>query len=71
MGQQLVGVLTLIERYHQAGLYDISRDFYVRGRHEMLNEIHRREVRERLLAWIFAVIERKEGFDFSSDTMEL
>jgi len=71
VGQQLVGVLTLIERYHQAGLYDISSDFYVRGRHEMLNEINRREVRERLLGWIFAVIERKEEADFSSDTTEV
>lgn len=69
--QRLEGVQTLIDRYHKAGLYDISHDFYAGGRHEMLNEINRSEVRERLLAWIFAVIERKEGFDFSSDTLEL
>jgi alpha-beta hydrolase superfamily lysophospholipase len=71
VGQELEGVQTLIDRYHKAGLYDISHDFFHGGRHEMLNEINRGEVRERLLAWIFAVIERKEGFDFSSDTMEL
>ena len=71
VGQELEGVQTLIDRYHKAGIYDISHDFYHGGRHEMLNEINRREVRERLLAWIFAVIERKEGFEFSSDTMEL
>lgn len=71
VGQELEGVQTLIDRYHKAGLYDISHDFYHGGRHEMLNEINRGEVRERLLAWIFAVIERKEGFDSSSDTMEL
>lgn len=71
VGQQLEGVQSLIDRYHKAGLYDISHDFYAGGRHEMLNEINRGEVRERLLAWIFAVIERKEGFDFPSDTMEL
>jgi alpha-beta hydrolase superfamily lysophospholipase len=71
VGQELEGVQTLIDRYHKAGIYDISHDFYAGGRHEMLNEINRGEVRERLLAWIFAVIERKEAFDFSSDTMEL
>jgi alpha-beta hydrolase superfamily lysophospholipase len=71
VGQQLEGVQSLIDRYHKAGLYDISHDFYAGGRHEMLNEINRGEVRERLLAWIFAVIERKEGFDFPPDTMEL
>ena len=71
VGQELEGVQTLIDRYHKAGLYDISHDFYAGGRHEMLNEINRGEVRERLLAWIFAVIERDEGFDLSSDTMEL
>ena len=71
VGQELEGVQTLIDRYHKAGIYDISHDFYAGGRHEMLNEINRGEVRERLLAWIFAVIERTEGFEFSSDTMEL
>jgi len=71
VGQELEGVQIQIDRYHKAGIYDISHDFYHGGRHEMLNEINRGEVRERLLAWIFAVIERKEGFDFSSDTMEL
>jgi alpha-beta hydrolase superfamily lysophospholipase len=71
VGQELEGVQTLIDRYHKAGIYDISHDFYHGGRHEMLNEINRGEVRERLLAWIFAVIERNEGFDVSSDTMEL
>jgi alpha-beta hydrolase superfamily lysophospholipase len=71
VGQELEGVQTLIDRYHKAGIYDISHDFYAGGRHEMLNEINREVVRARLLAWIFAVTERKEGFDFSSDTMEL
>ena len=64
VGQQLEGVELLLNRYYQAGIYGISHDFYAGGRHEMLNEINRDEVRERLLAWIFAVIERKEGFDF-------
>jgi len=51
VGQQLEGVPVLIERYHNAGIYDISHDFYTGGRHEMLNEINRNEVRARLLVW--------------------
>jgi len=58
VGQQLDGVELLIRRYEKAGLYDISHDFYQGGRHEMLNEINREEVRERLLAWIASVLER-------------
>jgi len=58
VGQQLEGLALLIHRYQKAGLYDISRDFYLGGRHEMLNEINREEVRERLLAWIASVLEK-------------
>jgi len=58
VGQQLEGLALLIHRYQKAGLYDISRDFYPGGRHEMLNEINREEVRERLLAWIASVLEK-------------
>ena len=57
VGQQLEGLALLIHRYQKAGLYDISRDFYLGGRHEMLNEINREEVRERLLAWISSILE--------------
>ncbi len=62
VGQQLEGVHVLIDRYHQTGLYKISHDFYPGGRHEMLNEINRSEVRARLLGWITAVLERQEGW---------
>ena len=57
VGQQLEGLALLIHRYEKAGLYDISHDFYLGGRHEMLNEINREEVRERLLAWISSILE--------------
>ncbi|HEY6804921.1 MAG TPA: alpha/beta hydrolase [Pyrinomonadaceae bacterium] len=59
VGQQLNGVELLIHRYEKAGLYDVSHDFYRGGRHEMLNEINRDEVRERLLAWISSVLEAR------------
>ena len=61
VGQQLEGLEVLRERYHQAGIYGISSDFYPGGRHEMLNEINRGEVRARLLGWISAVLEGQEG----------
>lgn len=57
VGQQVEGLALLIHRYEKAGLYDISRDFYEGGRHEMLNEINREEVRERLLAWIASILD--------------
>jgi alpha-beta hydrolase superfamily lysophospholipase len=72
VGQELEGVQTLIDRYHKAGIYGISHDFYAGGRHEMLNEINREGVRARLLPWISAVLERYEGWPAApSDTMEL
>ena len=62
VGEQLEGVELLLFRYYQAGIYGISHDFYKRGRHEMLNEINRAEVRERMLGWITSVLERNEGW---------
>ena len=59
VGQQLEGVRTLIGRYRKAGVHDISSRFYIGGRHEMLNEINRDEVRANLLAWISVTIETK------------
>jgi len=62
VGQQLEGVRILIERYRQAGLSDISHDFYPGGRHEMLNEINRKEVLTNMLDWISGLLEKQEGF---------
>jgi alpha-beta hydrolase superfamily lysophospholipase len=56
VGQQLEGVRTLIERYRKAGIRDISHDFYEDGRHEMLNELNRGEVRTNLLVWFSTVL---------------
>jgi alpha-beta hydrolase superfamily lysophospholipase len=56
VGQQLDGVRTLIERYHKAGASDISYDFYEGGRHEMLNEPNRGQVRTNLLVWLSGVL---------------
>lgn len=61
VGQQLEGVQVLIERYRNAGIHDISHDFYFGGRHEMLNEINRIEVHAHLFGWITAVLERRKS----------
>ena len=61
VGQQLKGVGLLIERYREAGVSDISHDFYTGGRHEILNEINRVEVRERVLDWILRQREQHAG----------
>ena len=58
VGQHLAGVRLLIERYRAAGLRNIAHDFYTGGRHEMLNEINRREVQTRLLGWISGELQR-------------
>jgi len=58
VGQQLEGVEVLILRYQSAGIYDVVHDFYPGGRHEMLNETNREEVRTYLLGWISAILAR-------------
>ena len=59
VGQQLEGVRVLIERYREAGISDLSIDSYPGGRHEMLNEINRDEVRANLLGWISTFLEKQ------------
>jgi alpha-beta hydrolase superfamily lysophospholipase len=57
VGQQLEGVCTLMDRYQKTGVSDISYDFYEGGRHEMLNELNRGQVRTNLLVWLSGVLE--------------
>ena len=61
VGEQLEGVRVLIDRYRNAGIQSISHNFYPGGRHEMLNEINRDEVRVHLLGWIAGMLGRQEG----------
>jgi alpha-beta hydrolase superfamily lysophospholipase len=63
VGQHLRGLRTLIGRYRDAGLRDITFDFYPGGRHEMLNEINRRQVQTRLLSWIVQTLEKLNDDD--------
>lgn len=48
----------LVERYRDAGIQDVSYEFYKDGRHEMLNETNRAEVVGKLGAWIERVVAR-------------
>jgi alpha-beta hydrolase superfamily lysophospholipase len=63
VGQHLRGLRTLIGRYRDAGLRDIAFDFYPGGRHEMLNEINRRQVQTCLLGWISQTLEKLNDND--------
>jgi alpha-beta hydrolase superfamily lysophospholipase len=63
IGQQLRGLRKLIGRYRDAGLRNIAFDFYPGGRHEMLNEINRRQVQTRLLGWISRTLEKLNDDD--------
>ena len=56
IGQQLQGIRTLIERYRQAGIRNISHDFYEGEQHEMLNELNRGQVRTNILVWLSSVL---------------
>ena len=56
VGLRLEGVRILLERYRAAGIEDIAYDFYPGGRHEMLNEINREEVRMNLLQWMHRIV---------------
>jgi alpha-beta hydrolase superfamily lysophospholipase len=60
VGLQLEGVRAQIGRYREAGLRNISHDFYDGGRHEMLNEINRDEVLTNLLGWISVLLQQQE-----------
>ena len=45
-----------MDRYRKAGVSPLSHHFYTGGRHEMLNETNRDEVRTNLLLWISEVL---------------
>jgi len=56
IGQQLQGIRTLIAPYRQAGIRNISHNFYEGGRHEMFNELNRGQVRTNILVWPSSVL---------------
>ncbi len=46
------GVKEVFELYKQVGVKEVSMKLYEGGRHEMLNEINRKEVMEDILQWL-------------------
>ncbi len=52
VGDYGAGVDKAAELFRKAGMQDISIQLYSGGRHEMLNELNRREVYEDILSWI-------------------
>ena len=56
IGQQLQGIRTLVERYRQAGIRNISNDSYEGGQHEMFNELNRGQVRTNILVWLSSIL---------------
>lgn len=56
IGRQLQGIPTLIDRYRQSGIRNISLDFCEGGQHEMLNELNRGQVRANILVWLSSVL---------------
>jgi len=54
----LAWLTPLVDRYREAGIKDVTYDFYRDGRHEMLNETNRAEVVAKLGTWIERVIKR-------------
>lgn len=56
IGRRLQGIPTLIDRYRQSGIRNISLDFYEGGQHEMLNELNRGQVRTNILVSLLSVL---------------
>lgn len=52
VGDYGVGVERAYQAFCAAGLKDVSMKLYPGGRHEMLNELNREEVKQDILAWI-------------------
>ena len=49
-------VQLVVDRYHAAGVIDVTIDVYPGARHETLNETNRDEVTADLIAWLDRVV---------------
>jgi alpha-beta hydrolase superfamily lysophospholipase len=52
VGNNTKGVKEVYDSYKKAGLTDVTLKFYPDGRHEMLNEINRKEVFKDVIDWL-------------------
>ncbi|MBA3029739.1 MAG: lysophospholipase [Desulfobacteraceae bacterium] len=56
VNNHLKGLLYLEELWNEAGIRPVDKQYYPGGRHEMLNEINRDEVRQKIINWINEVL---------------
>ena len=55
VGQQGKGVTALFNAFAASGQRDITKKLYSNGRHEMLNEINKKEVYDDLKNWLMSL----------------
>lgn len=60
VGNNGKGLLNLKIRYEKSGIEDVKCILYKDGRHEILNEINKEEVKEDVMKWIVEKIENKK-----------
>lgn len=51
-GKKAQGPKEVAAQYKRAGMRNVTMQLYPRGRHEMFNEVNRKEVTENLIAWL-------------------
>ena len=59
VGEMGKGVKKVAKNYKKAGVLDVTLKLYKGGRHEMLNEVNKKEVQKDLLNWLNKRIEVK------------
>jgi alpha-beta hydrolase superfamily lysophospholipase len=52
VGEMGKGVKKVIKKYKKAGITDLTCKLYKNGRHEMLNEVNKKEVEQDLINWL-------------------
>ncbi len=52
VGEMGKGVIRVVKNYKKAGLEDVTLKLYKDGRHEMLNEINKKEVEQDIINWL-------------------
>ena len=59
VGEMGKGVKKVAKNYKKAGVFDVTLKLYEGGRHEMLNEVNKKEVQKDLINWLNERIEAK------------
>lgn len=59
VGEMGKGVKKVAKKYKKAGMYDVTLKLYEGGRHEMLNEVNKKEVQQDILNWLNNRLEAK------------